>query len=65
MLALFVFCLVIVDLIILVTYTISQGVLNNLASERVVNKENPEDRVGVSQCKNDYQNIDHRYFIVK
>ena len=48
MLALFVLSLVIIDLIILLTYTISQGVLTNLSSERVPNKENPEDRKGVS-----------------
>ncbi len=51
MLALFVLFLVIVDLIILLTYTISQGVLNNLGSERVANKENPEDRIGIGLQK--------------
>ncbi len=37
----------IIDLIILVTYTISQGVQNNLNSERVPNGENPEEIIGV------------------
>lgn len=47
MLALFVLALVVIDIIILATYTISQGVVGNLSAERVLNKENPEDREGV------------------
>ena len=46
--ALFVLLLVSIDLVILVTYTISQGVRHNLTAQRISNKENREDQFGVS-----------------
>ena len=36
-----------IDLIILVSYTVSQSIRSNLSAERVSNRENPEDRIGV------------------
>ena len=36
-----------IDLIIFVSYTVSQSIRSNLSAERVSNRENPEDRIGV------------------
>ena len=47
MLAVFVMFLLIIDIIILLAYTISEGVGRNLSSIRVPNRENVEDRIGV------------------
>ncbi len=40
--------LIMVDLVILVVYTIVEGAMGDLEAERVENKENTSDRVGVS-----------------
>ena len=47
MLALFVLLLVIIDLIILITYTAVEGVRGNLSAQRVPNRENSRDVSGV------------------
>ena len=47
---LFVLALVVVDVVILMTYTIVEGVKGNLEPMRVVNAENPHDIIGVSFC---------------
>ena len=48
MLALSVLLLVVIDLIILSTYTAVEGARGNLSAQRVTNRENPEDITGVS-----------------
>ena len=50
MLALGVLLLVVIDLIVLITYTAVEGARGNLSAKRVPNRENPEDMVGVSTC---------------
>ncbi len=40
--------LIMVDLVILVVYTIVEGAMGDLEAERVENKENTSDTVGVS-----------------
>ena len=51
MLALGVAALLVVDLTILVMYTIVEGVRGNLVVQRVVSRENPMDISGVSSKK--------------
>ena len=58
MLALGVLLLVVIDLIVLITYTAVEGARGNLSAKRVPNRENPEDMVGVSTC------IHVRYIII-
>lgn len=48
MLAMGVAFLVIIDVVILTTYSIVEGIRDQLASKRVPNKENTEDIIGVS-----------------
>ena len=48
MLALSVAVLVAIDVIILTTYNVVEGLKGNLVAERVINPENPEDLSGVS-----------------
>ena len=43
MLALGVLLLVVIDLIILITYTAVEGARGNLSAQRVPNRENPQD----------------------
>ena len=45
---LFVLALVVVDVVILLTYTIVEGINGNLEPMKVVNAENPNDIIGVS-----------------
>ena len=47
MLALGVLLLVVIDLIVLITYTAVEGARGNLSAQRVTNRENPEDIIGV------------------
>ena len=47
MLALGVLLLVVIDLIVLITYTAVEGARGNLSTQRVTNRENPEDIIGV------------------
>ena len=47
MLAVGVLLLVVIDLIILITYTAVEGARGNLSALRVLNRENPEDVSGV------------------
>lgn len=61
MLSLIVLVFVLIDLIILITYTITVGVAyradNELGAERIVNAEDPEDIEGVSKkMHNNYTN---------
>ena len=46
--ALFVLCLVIVDLVILVAYTVIEGIRDNLGAKLTTNQELPEKTFGVS-----------------
>lgn len=48
MLALGVGFLVLIDLIILVIYTLVEGLRGNLGATRIANEENPEETSGVS-----------------
>ena len=41
--------LVVVDLVILVVYTMVEGIRGNLGAERIENRENPMDTKGVSR----------------
>ena len=41
--------LVVVDLVILVVYTMVEGIKGNLGAEKVENRENPIDTKGVSR----------------
>ncbi len=52
-LALVVLALVMVDLVILVVYTIVEGAMGDLEAERVDNEENTSDTVGVSHWTSD------------
>ena len=47
MLALGVLIFVVIDLIILITYTAVEGARGNLSAQRVPNRESPEDISGV------------------
>ena len=46
-LALFVFCLVFIDLVILGGYTLTEGLRGNLGVKRITNRENPTETIGV------------------
>ena len=46
-LALFVLCLVIIDLLILGVYTLIEGISGNLGVKLTTNRENPEETIGV------------------
>ena len=46
--ALFVLCLVVIDLVILVTYTVVEGLRDNLGVKLTTNRELPEETFGVS-----------------
>ena len=45
--ALFVLCLVIIDFIILGVYTMIEAIRGNLGVKRIVNREMPEETIGV------------------
>ena len=49
-LALFVGILVVVDVVVLITYTIVEGLQDNLGPTKTVNVENPSDIRGVNYC---------------
>ena len=40
--------LVVVDLVILLVYTIVEGTMGNLEARRIANRENPTEEIGVS-----------------
>lgn len=48
MLALGVAVLVIIDIVILTSYNVVEGIRGNLVATRVANRENPQDLLGVS-----------------
>ena len=50
--ALFVLCLVVIDVVILGTYTLVEGLRGNLGVKLVPNTENPKEIVGVSERNN-------------
>ena len=57
--ALYVLCLVVIDLVILVTYTVVEGLRDNLGVKLTTNQELPKETFGVrlfrtSNCQNIY-----------
>ena len=46
-LALFVFCLVFIDLVILGGYSLTEGLRDDLGVKRITNRENPTETIGV------------------
>ena len=48
MLALAVLVLVIIDVVIILGYLVAEGIRDQLVVERVPNRENPQDTIGVS-----------------
>ena len=46
--ALFVLCLVIIDIVILLLYTVTEAVRGNLGAKLTPNRELPEETIGVS-----------------
>ena len=69
MLALGVLALVMIDLIILITYTAVEGARGNLSAQRVTNRENPKDvteEVGIRPRKESYKHSSRtRYLHIK
>ena len=47
MMALFVLCLAIIDVVILLVYTVTEGIRDNLGVKRISNRERPEETFGV------------------
>ena len=47
---LFVLCLVVIDVVILGVYTLTEGLRGNLGVRLTTNRELPEESVGVSTC---------------
>ena len=48
LMALFVLCLAIIDIVILLTYTVTEAVRDNLGVKLISNREMPEETIGVS-----------------
>ena len=48
LMVLFVLCLAIIDLVILLTYTVTEAVRDNLGVKLTSNREMPEETIGVS-----------------
>ena len=48
LMALFVLCLAIIDIVILLTYTVTEAVRDNLGVKLTSNREMPEETIGVS-----------------
>ena len=48
--ALFVLCLVVIDVAILGVYTLIEGLKGNLGVKLIMNRELPRETVGVSEC---------------
>ena len=48
LMALFVLCLVVIDLVILGVYTLTEGLRGNLGVKLVSNREMPNEAIGVS-----------------
>ena len=48
MMALFVLCLAIIDIVILLTYTVTEAVRDNLGVKLISNREMSEETIGVS-----------------
>ena len=47
MMALFVLCLAIIDVVILLVYTVTEGIRDNLGVKLISNRERPEETFGV------------------
>lgn len=61
--ALFVLCLGVIDIVILLLYTITEGIRNNLGVKLTPNQELPEETIGVRSNKPVRQQIWFNYFL--